>query len=185
LKVAASGGYRENQRMAGTWRRSMDEITLRSPQNDDWPAILKLAELSLAELPDAPSQVEWLNNRKSFLSSDGIQQHFVATLAERIVGYACIEHGEKAAPGEYRLWVVVAPCARKTIGTTLLARLWECLLSVDAHRARMVEYEVDTRFISYLEKMGFVRLNTFNLDDGTRAVELSMDAPFQSLSERS
>jgi hypothetical protein len=55
------------------------------------------------------------------------------------------------------------------------------LLSVDACRARMVEYQADTGFISYLETMGFVRRNTFNLDDGSPVVELSIDAPFQSL----
>ena len=162
----------------------MSEIVFRSPRNDDWPAILELAELSLAELPDAPSQLEWLNNRKSFSTSDGIQQHFVATSAERIVGYACIEHRDKTAAGEFRLWMVVAPPARKSLGTTLLAKLRECLLSVDARRARLVEYEADGAFISYLEAIGFVRRNSFNLDDGTRAVELSMDAPFQSLAER-
>ena len=75
----------------------MNEITLRAPTDDDWPAILALAELSLAELPNAPSQNEWLNNRKSFSPSDGIQQHFVATSDEQIVGYACIEHRNKAS----------------------------------------------------------------------------------------
>jgi hypothetical protein len=63
-------------------------IALRAPADDDWPAILALAELSLAELPNAPSQQEWLNNRKSFsLSmSEGIQRHFVATSGDRIIG---------------------------------------------------------------------------------------------------
>ncbi len=161
----------------------MSEIALRAPSTDDWPAILRLAELSLSEMPIVPSQLEWLNNRKSFSLSDGIQQHFVATSGNRIVGYGCIEHRDKIAEREYRLWVVVAPSARATLGTTLLGKLRECLLSLEARRARMVEYEADAGFISYLETMGFVRLNTFKLDDGTRAVELSMDAPFQSLNQ--
>ncbi len=161
----------------------MNEMTFRAPRDDDWAAILNLAELSLGELPNAPSQIEWLNNRRSFSPSDGIQRHFVATSGERIVGYACVEHPIKVADGEYRLWVVMEPSARTTLGTKLLARLRDCLLSVGAHRAKMVEYEADVRFISYLEEMGFVRLNTLNLDDGIRAVELGMDAPFQSLAK--
>jgi hypothetical protein len=159
----------------------MDETVLREPRADDWAAILKLAELSLAEMSTVPSQLEWLNNRRSFSPADGIQQHFVAASGDRIVGYACIEHRDSAADGEYRLFVVVAPAARATLGTRLLAKLRECLLSVGARRARMVEYVADAGFISYLEKIGFVRLNTFNLNDGNRVVELSMDAPFQSL----
>ena len=160
----------------------MDEIVIREPRADDWAAILKLAELSLAEMPIVPSQLEWLNNRKSFSPSDGIQQHFVAASADRIDGYACIEHRNKTADGEYRLWVVVAPSMRTTLGTTLLGKLRECLLSVGASRARMVEYEADAGFISYLETMEFVRLNRFKLDDGSPVVELSIDAPFRSFS---
>src|SRR6202030_513067 len=145
---------------------SMDEIVLREPRYDDWAAILKLAELSLAEMPIVPSQLEWLNNRKSFSPSDGIQQHFVATSSDRIVGYACIEHRDKADAGEYRLFVVVAPSARTTLGAMLLAKLREHLLSLEARRARMAEYEADVGFISYLKTMGFVRLNSFKLEDG-------------------
>ena len=182
-------GYRESIGGMGTsaWRRSMSEATLRAPGDHYWPAILDLAVLSLAELPNAPSQHEWLNNRRSFTPSDGVQQHFVATSGERIVGYACIEHrhktadGGKPVEGEYRLFVVVAPSARTTMGTRLLAKLRECLINLGACRVRVLEYEADARFISYLEEMGFVRLKSFNLDDGSPVVGLTMDAPFQSL----
>lgn len=165
----------------------MSEITLRAPTDDDWPAILTLAELSLSELLNSPSQQEWLSNRKTFSRSDGIQRHFVAISDERIVGYACIEHrnknidGKKTADDVYRLFVVVAPTARRTFGTRLLAKLRECLIDLGARRAWVVEYEADTGFLAYLEEMGFVKLKTFNLDDGTPAVEMNIDAPFQSL----
>ena len=164
----------------------MSEITFRAPANDDWPAILALAETSLSEFPNAPSQHEWLHNRKSFSPSDGIQQHFVATSDERIVGYACIEHrsrlanGRKPIDGVYRLFVVVAPSARTTLGTQLLAKLRECLIKLDARKAWVIEYEADARFISYLQEKGFVKLASFELE-GTPVVELSIDAPFQSL----
>jgi hypothetical protein len=163
--------------------RGMNEITLRAPTGDDWPAILTLAELSLSELPNAPSQNEWLNNRRSFSASDGIQLHFVATSDERIVGYACIEHRAKtkAADGVYRLFAVVEPSARRTLGTYLFAKLRECLIDLRARRAWVVEYEADAGFLAYLEEMGFVRLTTFKLDDGTPVAEMTIDAPFQSL----
>jgi hypothetical protein len=167
--------------------RSMNETTLRAPTNDDWPAILALAELSLSELPNAPSQDEWLNNRRSFSPSDGVQPHFVATSRGCIVGYGCIEHrnkttsGTEPADGVYRLFVVVAPSERRTIGNRLLAKLRECLIDLGARRAWVVEYEADAGFLAYLDEMGFVRLATFKPENGTPAVEMTIDAPFQSL----
>jgi predicted GNAT family N-acyltransferase len=168
----------------------MSEIQLRAPADVDWPAILTLAELSLAELPVIPSQQEWLNNRMSFTPSDGIQRHFVATSGEHIVGYACIEHrnetkhGTKPAAGIYRLFVVVAPPARRTLGTQLLAKLRESLVDLGARRVWVVEYEADAGFLAYLAEMGFVRLTAFKLDDGSPVVEMSIDAPFPSLARR-
>jgi N-acetylglutamate synthase-like GNAT family acetyltransferase len=156
----------------------MSELTLRAPTDDDWPAILILAEQSLAELPNAPSQQEWLNNRKSFSASDGIQQHFVAISSERIVGYAGAERRNEFAKGGYRLFVVVAPSARSTLGTMLLAKLRECLISLGARRAWFQEDEAQKQFISYLEEHGFVQVERFRLDDGTWIIRLAMDAPF-------
>jgi len=167
----------------------MSEIAMRPPGDDDWPAMLALAELAVSEVPNAPSQVEWLNNRKSFSPTDGIQQHFVATSGEGIVGYACIEHrikitnGREPIDGVYRLFVVVAPFARTTLGTRLLAELRTCLINLDARKAWVREYEADAKFLSYLEEMGFVELVRFELD-GIPVVELSIDAPFQSLAPR-
>jgi Acetyltransferase (GNAT) family len=164
----------------------MSEIAMRAPTSDDWPAILALAELAVSEVPNAPSQLEWLDNRKSFSTSDGIQQHFLATSGERIVGYACIEYrnkttdGRKPIDGAYRLFVVVAPPARRTLGTQLLAKLRECLIKLDARKAWMLEYEADAHFISYLEEMGFAKVVSFDLQ-GTTVVELTIDAPFQLL----
>lgn len=130
---------------------------------------------------------KWLNNRRSFSPSDGIQQHFGAISDERIVGYACIERriktidGKKTADGAYRLFVVVTPSARRTLGTSLLVKLRQCLIDLSARRAWVVEYEADTGFLAYLEEMGFSRLTTFKLSDGSPVVEMTIDAPFQSL----
>jgi GNAT superfamily N-acetyltransferase len=168
-------------------QRALPSLTLRPPTDDDWPAILAPAELSLSELPSVPSQQEWLNNRRSFAPSDGIQQHFVAISDERIIGYACIErrnktnYGTEPADSACRLFVVVAPSERHSLGSHLLAKLRECLIDLGARRAWVVEYEADAGFLAYLEEMGFVRFANFKLEDGTPAVEMTIDAPFQSL----
>jgi N-acetylglutamate synthase-like GNAT family acetyltransferase len=158
----------------------MSDVVLRAPREDDWPAILKLAELSLAEFPAAPRQAEWMRNRKSFSPSDGVQQHFVATSEKRVVGYACIERRNQAADGWWRLFVVVEPSDRATFGTILLARLRECLISIGARHAWVMEFEADARFISFLEEKGFSKSKTLSVD-GSAAVQLTLDAPFQSL----
>ncbi|HEV2170678.1 MAG TPA: GNAT family N-acetyltransferase [Candidatus Binatus sp.] len=158
--------------------------------DEEWSAILNLAEVSLGEVQIAPSMKdmkEWLDNRKAFPESAGIQQHFVATTGKQIVGYACAEHpaawmrNKKDAPGEYRLFVVVEPSARSTLGIRLLAKLVEFLGSVGARRAWFQEYEADAGLLSFLEERGFVRAASFRIEDGTRIVRLSMDAPFESL----
>jgi hypothetical protein len=60
---------------------------------------------------------------------------------------------------------------------------WPAILAL-AETAWVIEYEVDRRFISYLQKKGFVKLLSFDLE-GTPVVELSIDAPFQSLAPQS
>ena len=163
---------------------TIEDITLRAVRDDDWSVILDLAHRSLAELPVVPNQQEWLDNRKSFSPSDGVQQHFVATSDEHVVGYAGIEHRNTTADGCYRLFVVVEPSARATLGSMLFARIRERLIRLGARHAWMMELEADAGFISYLEQVGFVRSKTVNVNDKTRAVQLTMDAPFQSLSQR-
>ena len=73
-----------------------------------------------------------------------------------------------------------SPPLHTTLGTQLLAKLRECLIKLDARKAWVIEYEADARFISYLQEKGFVKLASFELE-GTPVVELSIDAPFQSL----
>jgi hypothetical protein len=75
----------------------------------------------------------------------------------------------------------VAPSDRSTLGTQLLKLLGRQLIDLGALRAWTMEYETDVHFVSYLQRMGFVRQTSFRLPDGTVAVRLIMDAPFQSL----
>ena len=108
----------------------------------------------------------------------------MATTAERIVGYGCVEHRIKTIalvnpPTGVPPFVVVAPSARH-VWDQLLAKLRECLIDLGARRAWVVEYAADAGFLSYLEEMGFARLKTFKLDDGIPVVELNIDAPFLS-----
>ena len=176
--ISSTGSAKELPHSAGV-------PTLR---DEEWSAIHSLADASIAGMTVAPSLKEWLDNRRSF-PADGIQKQFVATRGREIVGYACAEHPpawmrNKAASGEYRLFMVVEPSARQTLGTRLLAKLRESLIALGARRAWFQEYAADTGLISFLEEQGFVRKISFRIDDGSRIVRLSMDAPFAPLMEQ-
>jgi GNAT superfamily N-acetyltransferase len=163
-------------------------------RQEDWSAISTLAEASLSEMPAgtpiAPGVKEWLDNRRAFSEWGGIQRQFVATVDGRIAGYACVEHPplwmrqRKDVAGEYRLFLVVEPSARRTLGSRLLEKLREALISLGARHAWFQEYEKDSGLISFLEEKGFVRAASFRtIEDGTALVRLAMDAPFAPLME--
>ncbi len=154
--------------------------TLREPAAADWPAILKLATASLAQIPNPPPQDEWLANRRAYLQG-GRRHHVVALDAGRIAGYAAAEHPLQAPPGAYRLFVVVAPADRETLGTYLLGELQRFLLAEKAVSARLLEYEADADFLAYLQARGFALRKTLTLPDGARVAELRMETPFAAL----
>lgn len=154
--------------------------SLREPADADWPAILQLANASLAGMPNAPPQDAWLANRRAFLVP-GRRHHFVALEDGRIAGYAAAEHPLHAPDGEYRVFVVVAPTARETLGVFLLRQLRHRLLKANARVMRMLEYEADAGFLAFLQAHGFVYRKTFTLTDGAAVAELRLEAPFESL----
>ena len=63
----------------------------------------------------------------------------------------------------------------------MLKLLGRQLIDLGALCACTTEYEADVHFVSFLERMGFVRQTSFRLPDETTAVRLVMDAPFRSL----
>jgi SAM-dependent methyltransferase len=157
----------------------MIDVILRPPGDDDWPAILDLAHRSLSELPDAPPQEDWLRNRRAFPQQTGKQHHLVAVAGDQVVGYAAAEQRRGAAEGEYRLFIVVAPADRATLGRMLFEQLREFLLGANQRRGWMLEYVADSDFLSFLEELGFVRVESFNLTDSSPVVRLILDAPFR------
>lgn len=157
----------------------MSGWTLREPSAADWPSILELANASLAEIPHAPPQDEWLANRRAYLQG-GRRHHVVAVEDGHVVGYAAAEHALHQPQGEYRVFVVAMPAARETLGTYLLREILRYLRTMNAQTVRMLEYEADAGFLAYLESRGFARRRTFTLADGTAIVELRLNALFEA-----
>lgn len=187
LMAAAKTVLKPAHTSSGSSAKALESPGNPQLRDEEWLEILHLAEVSLTEMPMAPNVKEWLDNRRSFHGPETVQQHFVATIGKQIVGYACAEHPpawmrtNTDAVGEYRLFMVVEPSARRTLGTRLLAKLRESLITLGARRAWFQEYAADRGLISFLEKKGFARAADFRIEDGTRIVRLSLGAPFEPL----
>lgn len=158
----------------------MSNWTLREPTATDWPAILQLANASLTDMPNAPPQDEWLANRRAYLQG-GKRHHVVAVDEGRIAGYAAAEHALQSTPGEFRVFVVVPPADRETLGVYLLGELRRYLIRENASFIRMLEYEANSAFLAFLSGRGLVHRKTFAMADGVPLADMRMDAPFGAL----
>ncbi len=159
--------------------KNTDGIILRQPRDEDWPALAALGNLAISAMQVPPDQSPWAENRRSF-PPDGIQRHFVALSDERIVGYCAAEWRQKQAEGWFRVFVVVAPSDRATLGRSLFAKVRELLLDVSASHAWMMEYEDDSGLLAFMQEVGFKYLRAVTVD-GFRAIQMTMDSPFDSL----
>lgn len=135
----------------------MTEIRLRAPHDDDWPAILALAN---AALPwDAAGNQEWLENRQQFA---GRRRHYVAeeVPAGRVVGYGAIEEGPE--PGIFRVFVVMAPARLQSeTGVLVYERLVADLAKLEARGAWVREYASDAPILAFFGENGFAEQSRF------------------------
>lgn len=137
----------------------MTFISLRTPIDDDWPAVLGLAD---AALPwDASGNREWLENRKQF---EGHRRHYLAEESEsgRVVGYGAVEEGPE--PDLFRIFVVMDP---GRLQDPAAARIYEQLsadlAALQASGAWVREYARDTAVLTFFLEKGFVEQSRFTL----------------------
>jgi hypothetical protein len=143
--------------------------SLRDVRESDWPAILDLANASVAHVPGATDQEEWLENRRHFDTAQGSQQHFVAEEAGSgaIVGYGAIE-----SRPEFRLFVVTLPERLPTVGELLYERALALLREAGAERVWFTELDADRTLLSFAKAHGFGDPRRFALPDGSLATTL-------------
>jgi hypothetical protein len=145
-------------------------VELREPRDEDWPAILELANESVQAVPGAGSQEGWLANRRG---PSPVRRHFVALETGALVGYAALEsHFDRVERG-FRLFVVASPAQRPRIGPLLYGRI-ECLLAeLRAAEAWFVEYAADAELLAFLTERGFHEVRRFRSDAGEECVVVS------------
>lgn len=132
-------------------------MVLRLAHEDDWPAILELAN---AALPwDADGNLEWLENRKQF---SGRRRHYLAEDAAtaQALGYGAVEEGPD--PGSFRMFVVMDSALLSTDTATLLyERLLSNLALLEASSIWVREYAADSAIISFFLEKGFEERSRF------------------------
>lgn len=136
---------------------TVTEIKLRVPNDNDWPAILSVAN---AALPwDAAGNQEWLENRQQF---KGRRRHHVAeeTPTGRGVGYGAVEEGPE--PGYFRVFVVMAPeRLQSETGVLIYERLVADLERLEARGAWVREYASDAPVLAFFGEHGFAERSRF------------------------
>ena len=142
---------------------------LRRVRDSDWPAILEIANASVAHIPEAGTQEEWHHNRRYFDPAYGAQQQFVAVDEESdaILGYGAIE----SSP-EFRVFVVTLPESIPTVGELLYERALTLLGEAGAERVWFTEYATDSALLTFARSHGFRDARSFTLSDGAEAMTL-------------
>lgn len=149
----------------------MEDAVLRSVRDLDGPALLALANRSVAHVPGAGRQEAWLHNRRHFDSGRGVQLQFVAEHPESgaLLGYGCIESDPR---GEYRLFLVTTPDRLSGVGELLFERGLAVLGELGAQRVWFTEYAGDEPLLRFARKHGFSEFRRFALAGGTEAMTL-------------
>jgi len=111
----------------------MEPLQIRELREIDWPAVLAVANQSVAHIPGAGPQDEWLCNRGTFDPSKGVQQQIVAEASGSAVGYGALESRDPAEPRAFRLFVVTAPRLLDTVGQHLYGELLSRLSALRAY----------------------------------------------------
>jgi hypothetical protein len=156
---------------------SNPSIRLRSVRAEDWPAILAIANRSVAHVPGAGPQDDWVSNRRQFDSTRGFREQFVAHGPDDrdIVGYGAIESIESPAAGQgldFRMFIVTPPERLSVVGDLLYRSALEVLARVGARRVRLTEYAADQPFRAFAEARGFIEHQRFRIADGNEVVTL-------------
>ena len=147
-----------------------NDVELREPLPEDWPAILTLANLSVQAIPGAGSQEEWLQNRQRPCP---VRRHFVAIERPEVVGYAALESQVDQVENGFRLFLVTSPERLTQIGPSLERELEALLAKLGAAEAWFIEFGSDHRLLTFLVAHGFQEVQRFRLESGLGCVVVS------------
>lgn len=143
---------------------------LREAREDDWPAILALANQSVAGVSGAGPQDEWLRNRRR---PHPLRRELVALESDAVVGYAALEAQLPRIERSFRLFVVSRPERLAEIGALLYRRVEGLLAELGAAEAWFVEYASDQRLLAFLAERGFEEVRRLHVEGEGECVVVS------------
>lgn len=150
----------------------MENISIRTPEEADWPAIF---EVAMRAVPDSEQENrEWWHNRKSLDESRQRRYHIVAEdESGEVRGYGAVEEGPD--PGLFRMFVVASP---EEISSGLGDLIYEHLLG-ELHdlKTRVVWVREQTRdpIVDFFRTKGFQERTRFLLENGNQAIVLFLE----------
>jgi hypothetical protein len=148
-------------------------LTTRAPSETDWPAVLALANASVAALPHVGTQEEWLGNRRGFDAATGARHHLVPVRDGVVEGYGSIESGAGPGPHSYRMYLVTRPEHYPSVGQVLCEALSARLQERGATEAWLIEHVGDRAVVSFALERGFREARRMRLQEGTEALVLT------------
>ena len=147
-------------------------IEIRPFRQQDFGVLLDLAHQAA---PFAPAEnADWLEYRKAFDESKRLRCHYIATDANKAVGYGCLEQ-QGDAPQSLRIYVVCSPSNLCNVGNLLYARLIQQTKELKATRLWARELQDDVPICEFFTGKGFVETRRFTLPDQAPMVVFQLD----------
>jgi hypothetical protein len=128
-------------------------LELRDPRESDWEQIAQLADVAVSHLEGAPTQEEWVRNRRSF---GGPRRHHVALVEGEVAGYAGIEASGAVLEGDAaRLFLVTAWTGSLAAALALYDWALGEAVRVGVTSVWMREYASDRPLLDFFAARGF------------------------------
>jgi N-acetylglutamate synthase-like GNAT family acetyltransferase len=142
-------------------------MRLRRVQDEDWPAILALANAAVAHVPRAGCQQEWLVNRQAAGRTWRTQVQYVCEEGGAVAGYGAVESDER---GEYRMFIVVDPTRLERVGARLYGYALTALRARNVGHVWFTEYAQDQPLLRFARDRGFQEVRRLPLEGGMEAI---------------
>ena len=147
-------------------------FNIRPAIDDDWPAILEMAD---RVLPGASADNRhWLQNRQNFDAARYTRRHYIARLDSEanLSAYAALEEGPDRK--QFRLFLILPQHFLPELGEQLLLRLSADLAALEAEKVWAWE-DADDPLVAFLLAYGFEARTRFNLPDGRDSLFLAQE----------
>jgi N-acetylglutamate synthase-like GNAT family acetyltransferase len=142
-------------------------MRLRRVLDEDWPAILALANAAVAHVPRAGCQQEWLVHRRAGRHTWRTQVQYVCEEDGAIAGYGAVESDER---GEYRMFLVVEPPRLERVGERLYGYALTALRARNVAHVWFTEYAEDQPLLRFARERGFKDVRRLTADGGLEAI---------------